>query len=100
MLVSEEDEGILWVHPLFAAVMKSADTEPSGKPLVVTVDDCECIECDLKRGPIDFISTILVYIPTETGVIAQRLTPQEAEAIGKALIKFSQDVSSFQEETK
>jgi hypothetical protein len=96
MLTHKEEQGILWVSPLFASSCKLVDSEE--RPIVVTVDDCECIDCDLERGPIDFISTLLLYVPNEESIVIQRLTPAEAEAIGKALIQYSHELRKFKEE--
>jgi hypothetical protein len=65
---------------------------------MITIDDCECPKCDILRGPIDFISTVLLYIPTTEGVFLQRLTPSEAQAIGKSLLEFSQEIINYKEE--
>jgi len=98
MLVSEDDGGCLWVSPVFATIREELSTSSKDEPIMVTIDDCECPKCAIARGPIDFISTVLVYIPTKKGVFLQRLTPSEAQAIGKSLLEFSQDIIDYKEE--
>jgi hypothetical protein len=98
MLVSEEDDGCLWVSPLFAAIREELSTSSKDDPIMVTIDDCECPKCAIARGPIDFISTVLVYIPTKEGVFLQRLTPSEAQAIGEYLLEFSREIVDYKEE--
>jgi hypothetical protein len=95
MLVSEEDIGILWVSSIFAATHNELNVDSIGQPITVTIDDCECPECDIEREPIEFDSTLLIHIPTKNGVISQRLTPSEAQAIGKSLLKFSQEIIDY-----
>ena len=87
MLVSEDDGGCLWVSPVFATIREELSTSSKDEPIMA-----------IARGPIDFISTVLVYIPTKKGVFLQRLTPSEAQAIGKSLLEFSQDIIDYKEE--
>ena len=95
MLSCDAEEGIIWLHPIFGATLNK---EPVVKhSIVATIDDCECFECECKRGPIDMISTILFHLPTEYGMVTQRLTPSEAKALGNALISYANDINEFQE---
>jgi len=97
MLSYDEDEGILWIHPLFGA---SVSTEAIEKhSIVATIDDCECWDCEQERGPIDFLSSILLHIPTEHGMVIQRLTPSEARTLGNSLISYANDIKSIQEDS-
>jgi len=98
MLVAEDEDGCLWVSPLFAAVPEELSASSIDDPIMVTIDDCECSKCTTERGPIDFISTVLIYIPTKKGVFLQRLTPSEAQAIGESLLEFSQEIVDYKEE--
>ena len=95
MLSCDADEGIIWLHPIFGATISNQPIEKHS--IVATIDDCECMECDCKRGPIDIITSILFYLPTEHGMVTQRLTPSEAKALGNALISYANDINDFQE---
>jgi len=94
MLVFEEGDGILWVKPIFASTNEECEEES----VVVTIDDCECDRCDIVRGIIDPLATILLQIPVKNRHIVQRLTPQEAKAIGNALITYATDILGDEEE--
>jgi len=96
MLSYDEDEGILWLHPIFGAKIVEKTVEKHS--IVCTLDDCECADCEAKRGPIDFLSSILVYLPTEYGMAMQRLTPSEARTLGNSLISYANDIDAIQEE--
>ena len=96
MLSCDADEGIIWLHPLFGATVAKEAVEKHS--IVATIDDCDCFECECKRGPIDMLSTILVHLPTEYGMVTQRLTPSEAKALANALTSYANDINEFQEE--
>ena len=96
MLSWDADEGIIWLHPLFGATVSKEAVEKHS--IVATIDDCDCFECECKRGPIDMLSTILVHLPTEYGMVTQRLTPSEAKALANALTSYANDINEFQEE--
>ena len=68
--------------------------------IVATIDDCECFECECKRRPIDMLSTILVHLPTEYGMVTQRLTPSEAKALANALTSYANDINEFRRNYK
>lgn len=96
MLSYDEDEGILWLHPLFGSKLSKESIEKHS--IVCTIDDCDCEDCEEKRGPIGFLSSILLYVPTEIGMAIQRLTPSEARTLGNSLISYANDIDAIQEE--
>jgi len=96
MLSYDADEGIIWLHPLFGSTINKEAVEKHS--IVATIDDCDCLECECKRGPIDVLSTILVHLPTEHGMVTQRLTPSEAKALANALTSYANDINEIQEE--
>mgnify|MGYP003983811389 CR=1 FL=1 len=98
MLSYDEDSGILWIHPMFGAEVNKERIEKHS--IIATIDDCECLNCERERGPIDFLSSILLHLPTEQGMVTQRLTPSEARTLGNALISYSNDISTIQGELK
>ena len=81
---------------LFGATVSKEAVEKHS--IVATIDDCDFFECECKRGPIDMLSTILVHLPTEYGMVTQRLTPSEAKALANALTSYANDINEFQEE--
>lgn len=95
MLSYDEDEGILWLHPVFAAITKPGSIVKSS--IIVTIDDCDCEECDQDRGPVDMVSTLLLHLPTDAGMSLQRLSPSEARTLGNALVDYSNDLLDFNE---
>ena len=96
MLSYDEDEGILWLHPLFGSKIANVTIEKHS--IVCTLDDCECEDCEIKRGPIGFLSSVLLYVPTDYGMAMQRLTPSEARTLGNSLISYANDIDAIQEE--
>lgn len=96
MLTYEEGEGILWVSPVFAPIFEQAGCEESA--VVVTLDDCECGGCDNVRGPIDPVATILLHLPADPHHVVQRLTPEEAKAIGNALLTYASYIEEMVED--
>ena len=96
MLSYDEDDGILWLHPLFSATLACDTVEQHS--IVCTIDDCDCDECNKKRGPIEFLSSVLLYVPSEFGMIMQRLSPSEARTLGNSLISYANDIDAIKEE--
>lgn len=95
MLEYDEDEGILWVTPMLI----SRILDGSSKDIVVTVDDCDCSECVRARGGISIDRSIHLKIPTPEGkVLLQRLSIQEANMIGRALVAYSENLDNMIEE--
>ena len=95
MLEYDEDEGILWVTPMLI----SGILDGSSKDIVVTVDDCDCSECVRARGGISIDRSIHLKIPTPEGkVLLQRLSIQEANMIGRALVAYSENLDNMIEE--
>lgn len=95
MLEYDEDEGILWVTPMLI----SSVLDGSSKDIVVTVDDCDCSECVRARGGISIDRSIHLKIPTPEGkVLLQRLSIQEANMIGRALVAYSENLDNMIEE--
>lgn len=95
MLSYDEEEGILWLHPVFAAITKQV---PDGKQsIIVTIDDCDCEDCDQDRGPVDMVSTLLIHFPTDAGIAIQRLSAKEARALGNVLVDYANDLLDFNE---
>ena len=95
MLSYDEEDGIIWIHPLFGARLSKEGVEKHS--IVATVDDCDCEECDITRGPIGILTSLLLYLPTEYGMVMQRLTPSEAKALGNALIAYANDITELNE---
>jgi len=95
VLEYDEDEGILWVTPMLI----SRILDGSSKDIVVTVDDCDCSECVRARGGISIDRSIHLKIPTPEGkVLLQRLSIQEANMIGRALVAYSENLDNMIEE--
>jgi len=98
MLSYDEDEGILWIHPLFSATISDERIEKHS--IIATIDDCDCEACFQDRGPIEFLSSILLHLPTEHGMVIQRLTLSEARTLGNSLISYANDVEDYWNEVK
>ena len=88
MLTCEEDDGILWVQPIFAA----SEVECVESEIIVTLDDCDCEGCAEFRSGVHPVSTIFLRIPVKGKHVVQRLTPDEARAMGSALIRYARDI--------
>ncbi len=96
MLDSEEEEGMIWINPIFGTII--ADNEGEGA-IFCSIYDCSCEECDALRGGIEINKTIVISLPIDDEVlIVQRLTVQEATLLGQALITYAKDLKILMEE--
>lgn len=96
MLDSEEEEGMVWINPIFSPII--ADNEGEGA-IFATIDDCECEDCDCMRGGIEINKTLVISLPIDHEVLmVQRLTVQEAILLGQALLTYANDLKLLMEE--
>ncbi len=95
MLEYEEDEGILWLATMLSSEIK----ESNSKDLVCSIDDCDCAKCISDRGGLDADRLLYLQIPIGDGkVVYQRLSLEEANMLGRALIAYSENLSNMLEE--
>ncbi len=95
MLEYEEDEGILWLSPMLSCEVRDSES----KDLVCSIDDCDCAKCVSDRGGLDANRLLYIQIPMGNGkVIYQRLSLEEANMLGRALIAYSENLSNMLEE--
>ena len=91
MLDSEEEEGMVWINPIFSPII--ADNEGEGA-IFATIDDCDCM-----RGGIEINKTLVISLPIDHEVLmVQRLTVQEAILLGQALLTYANDLKLLMEE--
>jgi len=95
VLEYDEDEGIIWVTPMLISETLNIRT----KDIVISVDDCDCEQCVIERGGISIDRSIYVKVPTDNGkTIRQRLSIEEANMLGRALIAYSENLDNMIEE--
>lgn len=75
----------------------NADKEFQDKALstfTIDIDDCDCLNCETRRGDLQKYSTLGVSIHTLNGVYTQRLTAEEAETLSKVLANYANVLKS------
>lgn len=91
MLVYEEDEGIIWITPMLESDVLR--TKHKVKDIIATIDDCDCEECDMRRGVLGIDSNIMLKLPLpNNGSVIQRLSVQEAKMLGSALVAYAENL--------
>lgn len=98
MLEYDEDEGIIWINPML--VSEVLETKEKIYDVICTIDDCECHECDIRRGMIGIDKTIMIKIPLPgKKSVVQRLTIQEAKVLGRALVAYAENLEIIEAES-
>ena len=92
MLEYDEEEGIIWVSPMLASKIVTRESDD----IVVTIDDCDCDECEACRGPVPTDHSVYIKIPIDGGkAVMQRLSIEEAGIIGRALVSYSENLQNM-----
>lgn len=76
---------------LFSALLAQT-TEKDG--VAVSIDDCDCEECNSRRGNIHIYSTLELAIVKDGQAILQRLTPDEAKMLANKIIRYADFVDA------
>lgn len=90
-MLSEPSVTSFDMSTLFSALLAET-TEKDG--IAVSVDDCDCEECSLRRGNIHIYSTLELAIVKEGQAILQRLTPSEAKKLANKIIRYANFVDA------
>ena len=84
------DAGHLIIDPIFAS--ESHRDEVRDCFVAVDIDDCDCVHCEVGRGPIPKYATVTLGIVSGNVRVSQRLTVSEIRKLADTLLTFAQVV--------
>ena len=90
-MLSESGVTTFDMTTLFSALLAQT-TEKDG--VAVSIDDCDCEECNSRRGNIHIYSTLELAIVKDGQAILQRLTPDEAKMLANKIIRYADFVDA------
>lgn len=90
-MLSEPSATSFEMTTLFSALLADT-TENDG--IAISVDDCDCDECNSRRANIHIYSTLELAIVKQGHAIIQRLTPKEAKDFAKKMIRYAEFVDA------
>ncbi len=93
MLSAETQDGITWIYPIFGTLIEQL--EDAKDAVVLSLDDCECDECEEERGPLMELNTVILAMSYDTKIMRQRLTSEEAKLLGESLLDMARTIDEL-----